>query len=514
MVAPSVTKTLAPPTKSELVALLPYLTPHERAEIDRLLGPPKIWEPLPGPQTRAYLSEADETLYGGAAGGGKTDLLLGLAATQHWRSIIFRREFPQLRGLIERSVELFDAHGKLNKTEMVWRLSDGRYLEFGACQYEEDVKRYQGRPHDLKAFDELTNFTEKQYRFLIGWNRTTRQGQRIRTVSSSNPPMSTDGEWILRYWAPWLEQQHPRPALPGELRWYAVIEGKDVEVENGAPLLVKGKRVQPRSRTFIPARLVDNPYLLETGYEAVLQGMPEPLRSQLLFGDFAAGVEDHPWQVIPTAWVKAAQARWKPEGAKDRRQETVGVDVARGGKAKTVLARRFGPWFAPLEKHPGSATPDGPAVARLVVSALRAGGVAKIDVIGVGASVFDQCRMLDLDVEGVNFAESIDRKDRTGKLRFVNVRAFAYWSLREALDPERGDGLSLPPDPELLADLCSPRWSMRLNGVQIESKEDIHQRIGRSPDSGDALVLSAVTVRALPYSGEGWDSDDEDDHDD
>lgn len=446
---------------------------------------------MPGPQLRAYLSEADELYYGGAAGGGKTDLLLGLSITQHRKSIIFRREYPQLRDIVERSREIIGVQGSFNANENTWRLKDGRKVEFGAVQYEDDVQRYQGRPHDLKAFDELPHFSESQYRFLIGWNRTTIKGQRSRVLAAGNPPTSAEGEWVIRRWAAWLDGQHPRPAKPGELRWYAMVKGEEVERENGDPFDYDGATIKPRSRTFIPARLKDNPYLMQTGYEAVLQGMPEPLRSQMLYGDFTAGGEDHPWQVIPTTWVRAAQARWtaqQPEGA----QTAVGVDVARGGKDKTVLARRFGKWFAPLEKHPGESTPDGPTVARLVISALMAGGYANIDTIGVGASVYDQCCGLKVTVNSIVFSEGIDRLDRTGVLRFANLRAWAYWSMREALDPNTGDNIALPPDQELLADLCAPHWSMRVSGVLVEAKEDIIKRIGRSPDSGDAVVLAAM----------------------
>jgi hypothetical protein len=437
----------------------------------------------------AYLSEADELYFGGAAGGGKSDLLLGLAATAHRQSVLFRREYGQLRGIVDRGREMIGAAAAFNGQDLVWRFPDGRSIELGAVQHETDKRKFQGRPHDFLGFDELPAFLESQYRFLIGWNRTTTVGQRCRVVGAGNPPTDADGEWVLRYWAPWLDAQHPNPARPGELRWFAVVDGKDVERENGATFAHKGETIQPRSRTFIPARLSDNPYLMQTGYMAVLQAMPEPLRSQMLYGDFTVGTQDHPWQVIPTAWVRAAQARWTADRP-DGQQTCVGVDVARGGADKTVLARRWGAWLAPLEKHAGSSTPDGPVVAGLVAQALTAGGSANIDVIGVGSSAYDTCVQQRLPVAAVNVAEGArDRRDRASVLTFANLRAYLYWALREMLDPEKGDGLALPPDSELLADLCAARWHMRASGVQVESKEDIIKRIGRSPDCGDAVVL-------------------------
>jgi hypothetical protein len=497
-------------SSEEIEQLLPFLTPEERAELDRLLDDGLVWHPLPGPQTQAYYCEADETYYGGGAGGGKTSLLIGLSVTAHQRSIIFRREFPQLRGILSECETLLAGRGRFNSQANLWRLDDGRRLEFGAVQYEGDVQKYQGRAHDFKGFDELPQFTERQYRFLIGWNRTVMAGQRCRVVGAGNPPTNTEGEWVIRRWAPWLDGQHPNPARPGELRYFAVIDGIDTEVEGPTPFEHKGEVITPKSRTFIPAGVKDNPYLMQSGYMAVLQAMPEPLRSQMLYGDFSVGVADDPWQVIPTEWVRAAQARWKddarPKDTKGRAlpMTALGVDVARGGGDKTVLARRFGTWFAPLEKHPGASTPDGPTVAALVAKALSDGGYANIDGIGVGASVYDHCRQqpgIRERVRSIIYSEAATERDRSKTLSFRNLRAYAYWSFREALDPKTGDSLALPPDPELLADLCAPKWSMSLSGVQVEAKEDIIKRIGRSPDSGDAVVLAALIRKRGVFVG-------------
>jgi hypothetical protein len=103
---------------------------------------------------------ADELFFGGAAGAGKTAVLLGLALTAHTKSIIFRREYPQLKDIVTYSHDIVGKRGRFNGQG--WKLDDGRSLEFGAVQYEHDVNRDQGRAHDLKAFDELSNFTEFQ----------------------------------------------------------------------------------------------------------------------------------------------------------------------------------------------------------------------------------------------------------------------------------------------------------------------------------------------------------------
>src|SRR5262249_42141153 len=116
---------------------------------------PRLWVPLPGPQQLAYDSQADEVFFGGAAGPGKTQLLLGLAYTAHRQSIVFRREFSQLREIIEQATHMIGANGSYNGQEHIWRLHDGRLIEFGSVQHEGDVRKYQGRPHDLLAFDEL-----------------------------------------------------------------------------------------------------------------------------------------------------------------------------------------------------------------------------------------------------------------------------------------------------------------------------------------------------------------------
>jgi len=482
------------PTNDMLGQWYHSLMPSEQDCYDQIATNKALWIPDSAPQTAAVFCKADELFYGGQAGGGKSDLVLGLSIIAHEKSIIFRREFAQLTALIERSREILTDIARYNGQEHIWRdIPNGRTLEFGGVQHEDDKRRYQGRPHDLKAFDEVSEFTESQFRFLTGWARSTNPNQRVRIVATGNPPTHAEGMWVIEYWAPWLDDQHPNPAKPGDLRWFAVVGGKDAEVDGPEPFVHEGETILPKSRTFIPAALSDNTYLAESGYAAILQGLPEPLRSQLLYGDFSIGVQDDPWQVIPTEWVRAAFRRYEEGPKPDTPLETLGVDVARGGDDQTVICKRHGYWFPPLLKYPGRDTDDGPKAAAMVMRALGDNRAQiNIDVIGIGSSAYDSLVGQNFAVTGVNFAAKSGAMDRAGQLTMRNKRAEAYWKARESLDPAKGDALAIAPDNELLADLTAPKWKITPQGIQIESKVEIQKRIGRSTDCGDAFVLALL----------------------
>jgi hypothetical protein len=483
---------------AEVAELLPYMTPAERVLLDSLLSSDTaIWRPQPGPQSDAYDSDADVLGYGGAAGGGKTDLLCGLALTRHERTMILRREATQLTGVIDRLSELVGNRTGFNGQDKIWRLGQ-RQIEFGSTPHAGDEKKYQGRPHDLLCFDEATNFLELQVRFLMAWNRTRKKGLRCRTVMTFNPPTNAEGRWVVAYFAPWLDDKHPNPALPGELRWFAMVGDKEVEVEDGTPFLKGVELIRPKSRTFMPSKVQDNFVYMATGYVATLQALPEPLRSQMLNGDFMAGTEDDRWQIIPTAWVDAAMARWAPKTAKGP-MDSMGVDVARGGRDTTVISPRHGVWFDELVQTPGTESPDGPTVATQVIAHRRDRAPVHIDIIGWGSSPYDFLVENDVQTIGVNGSSASTARTKDGELSFKNMRAQVWWQMREALDPMNPDPIALPNDPALKADLCAPRWKITPVGIQVESKDEIIKRIGRSPDKGDAAVMANIVTmkRAL-----------------
>jgi len=440
----------------------------------------------------AFLSRADELFYGGAAGGGKTDLLLGMAAECHHEAAIFRRTYKNLSGIKRRAREIIGKHGKENKADGTWEFSKEKIIEFGAVQYEDDKKNWQGRPHDLKGFDELPEFTKTQYEFMIGWNRTTDTGQRTRVIATGNPPTDEDGHWVIERWRAWLDPQYHDPAKPGELRWYATVDGQEREFKSGDPVEYNGETIYPRSRTFIPALVTDNPYYAQDNrYLSVLQSLPEPLRSMMLFGDFTAAKKPNPFQVIPAAWVLAAMKRWRESERPDTPLTAVGVDPIWGGDDNLAIAKRYDNWFDEVKTYPGLMAKDGPTSAELVRQEIgdEEPSYINIDVIGVGTSTFDSLKDKFERVTPVNASESSKYRDKSGKLKMRNMRAEYHWRMRDTLDPQNDENIALPDDRELLSDLCAPRYKVSTSGVLIEEKEEIKKRIGRSPDKGEAVML-------------------------
>lgn len=462
------------------------------------------WIPNPGPQTDAFYCPADVLLYGGQGGGGKSDLGLGLAFTQHRRSLILRRKYANLSGLTERAIEINGSRTGFNGSPPpLLRTDDGRYIQFGANQHLGDEQDWQGHPFDLKYFDEATQFLELQIRFHLGWLRTTEPGQRCRAVLGTNPPVDANGDFIIGMFRPWLDVTHHRPAKPGDLRWFVTApDGSDVEVDGPEMIQLPGAKepAQPMSRTFIPAALKDNPFLVNTGYQSKLDGLPEPIRSAVRDGNFMAARADADWQVIPTQWVIEAQARWKPDGWKEFGMTAMGFDPAGGGKDAAELIWRHNCWFAEPVTVKGPETADGSAAAATIVKHRRDNAAVIVDVGGgYGGAVTMRLSDNMIAHTGFNGAHATGQKTKDRQLGFANMRAESWWRFREALDPDQDGGspVALPPDPELRSDLAAPTYTVGARGILIEPKDKLRERLGRSPGKGDAAVMAYAAQGAL-----------------
>jgi hypothetical protein len=152
--------------------------------------------------------------------------------------------------------------------------------------------------------------------------------------------------------------------------------------------------------------------------------LPEELRSAYRDGNFATGLRDHDFQVIPTAWIEVAQKRWVLQQPKGAAMTAIGLDVAQGGSDFTVAAARYGGWYAPLTRKPGKETQTGEAAASAVVAIRRDRCPVVVDVGGGwGGDTVARFKDNGIPVLGFNGANSSTAKTRDGQLAFFNNRA-------------------------------------------------------------------------------------------
>lgn len=239
--------------------------------MDTFSQPPdtlQIWRPHEGPQRRFVASGDREILFGGAAGGGKSDGLLMAAAMEHrnryHRGIIFRKTFPELKDLIERSREIYPHLGAWYKSaSRDWYFPSGARVEFGYMAKDEDRYKYK-RAWNFIGFDELTHWrNDVCYRFLLGRLRSVvGTGVKLRVRSTTNPG-GIGHQWV-----------RDRFKIDGE---GSATKFYDYETRTW--------------RMFIPSRIVDNPSLAGTSYEIDLNALPEMTRKMLRDGrwDIIAG---------------------------------------------------------------------------------------------------------------------------------------------------------------------------------------------------------------------------------
>lgn len=461
------------------------------------------WVPNPGPQTDAYFSKADVLLYGGEPGGGKSQLILGLAFNEHQQSTIMRREYGDLDRIVEDALKIHGSRNGFNGSPPPrLRISERQVINFAAAHRVGDEVGQMGKGKDLLAIDEATHFAESQVRFLMGWVRTDDPKQRTRTVLATNPPLSAEGLWVLEMFAPWLNPQYPNPAKPGELRWVITNDdGKDewVEGPDDVRINAKGKTIRPTSRTYIPAKVTDNPYYATkdgaSDYESQLDAMPEPFRS-LLLGGFRTAFKDAKDQIIPTKWVQLAQERWTQKPPRNVPMCAIGTDCSGGGDDPMVLAPRYDGWYAPLVEVPGKDIPEdraGAYCAGVVITHRHDQALVIVDMGGgYGGPLYEHLKTNKVETNKYKGAEATTRRSRDGKLKFTNKRSAALWLFREALDPGQpgGSPIMLPPDPRLVADLTAPTFTVTPNGIKAETKEMVCDRLGRSTDRGDAVMMA------------------------
>lgn len=231
------------------------------------------------PQARqaAFLSRfEDEALYGGAAGGGKSEALVAEALRQvhipHYRGLILRKTYPELSELIDKSQRYYRGAypgAQWSEARHEWRFPSGAKIAFGAMQHTNDRFKYQGRAYDYIAFDELTHFTQDEYLYLLSRNRASGPGTRVYLRASANPGGIGHG---------WVKARFLTPAPPMQTIW------EDVSIQSPDGSMLSARR----SRIFVPSTVFDNQILLrnDPAYAARLAALPEADKRALLYGDW------------------------------------------------------------------------------------------------------------------------------------------------------------------------------------------------------------------------------------
>lgn len=220
------------------------------------------------PRQRAFLeADEDEVLFGGAAGGGKSygqmiDAFCYAMRCPGSRQLILRRTYPELeRTLILRALELYPARlYRYTANNHVGRFVNGSVLEFGYMQYEADMYNYKSAEYDVIRFDELTQFTEAMYLYML--SRLRGANAWPKQIKSSTNPGDVGHGWVK---ARFLDGKVP------DKTWEQPMPSGGV-----------------MRRRFIPSKVGDNTFLMKAdpGYVRRLELLPEKERRALLLGDW------------------------------------------------------------------------------------------------------------------------------------------------------------------------------------------------------------------------------------
>jgi len=256
--------------------------------------------PQPGPQQAFSATSADIALFGGSAGPGKSWALV-YEPTRHihrkgFSGVIFRRKSPELIGagsVWEEASTIYPRlGGVMRESRLDVRFPAGALIEFAHCQYEQDLASHQSKAYCYIGIDELTQFTERQFWFLIGRNRST-CGVRPYFRAATNPDADSFVRELIDWWID--GDGYAIPERSGVIRWLCRVDEElvwgDSREEVEAAVVARGADPAehiPKSFTFISAKLEDNPMMehKDPGYRASLQLLQRVDRLRFLGGNW------------------------------------------------------------------------------------------------------------------------------------------------------------------------------------------------------------------------------------
>ncbi len=252
--------------------------------------------PQPGPQTKFLESPADIVIFGGAAYGGKTVGLL-LDPLRHYKNkyfegVIFRRTRTQIRntgGLWDTSMRFYGPlNGNPSETFLTWKFPSGFSMRFSGLEYDSSVLNWQGSSIPWMGWDELTHFTEYQFFFLMGWNRS-QSGTPGRIRATCNPDPDSFVRKLIDWWIG--KDGYVLKERSGKIRYFIRPENEIIWGNSEEELYKKyghGPNIRPKSLTFIASTLDDNKIgnAEDPSYRATLLNMKKVDRERLLFGNW------------------------------------------------------------------------------------------------------------------------------------------------------------------------------------------------------------------------------------
>jgi predicted phage terminase large subunit-like protein len=251
--------------------------------------------PQPGPQADFLESPSDLAIFGGSAGGGKSFSLL-LEMLYHYtnarfRGVIFRRTIPMVRlqgGLLDTSEEIYPLFGaQVNQSLLEWRFPSGATLKFGGLEHETDKYGWQGSQLSFLGFDELCQFTEGQFWYMISRLRSM-SGIRGTVRGTCNPDPDSFVRKLIDWWID-ADTGFAIKQRSGVLRWFMRADDELHWADTREELTKAfGPDAEPKSLTFIPASIFDNKILLaqDPSYLANLKSLQYLDRARLLDGNW------------------------------------------------------------------------------------------------------------------------------------------------------------------------------------------------------------------------------------